>query len=164
MRISQSVTLWQIMAGAEIQANGWFPCIHRPYKTKGFAHRVSYFASLPLHLQPPPPIALAPYIHVLASVEFASTRPIFQWSHGAALISPSSTWRALSAMVFSTRGPPPRSGGCPAMRTRRRRSKATLCPSLTSTSRVDGPALELLGLGGPEERFLTRISSAGEDS
>ena len=29
---------------------------------------------------------------------------------------------------------------------------------------IDGPALELLGLGGPEERFLTRISSAGKES
>ena len=29
---------------------------------------------------------------------------------------------------------------------------------------VDGPALKLLGPGGPEERFLTRISSAGKES
>ena len=29
---------------------------------------------------------------------------------------------------------------------------------------VDGPALELLGLGGLEECFLTHISSAGKES
>ena len=29
---------------------------------------------------------------------------------------------------------------------------------------VDGPALKLLGPGGLEERFLTRISSAGKES
>ena len=29
---------------------------------------------------------------------------------------------------------------------------------------IDGLALELLGLGGLEERFLTRISSAGKES
>ena len=29
---------------------------------------------------------------------------------------------------------------------------------------IDGPALELLGPGGLEERFLTRISSAGKES
>ena len=29
---------------------------------------------------------------------------------------------------------------------------------------VDGPALELLVLGGPKERFLTRIFSAGKES
>ena len=57
MRISRGVMLRQIVAGTEIQADGWFPHIHRPYKTKGFAPRVSYFASLPSHLQPLPPIA-----------------------------------------------------------------------------------------------------------
>ena len=29
---------------------------------------------------------------------------------------------------------------------------------------IDGPALELLGPGGLEEHFLTRISSAGKES
>ena len=47
MRTSRGETLWLIMAGAEIQAGGWFPRIHRPYKTKEFIHRVSYLASLP---------------------------------------------------------------------------------------------------------------------
>ena len=56
-RISRVVTWWQIMVGTEIQVDGCLPRIHRPYKTKGFATRVSYIASLPLHLQPPPPIA-----------------------------------------------------------------------------------------------------------
>ena len=46
-RISYNMMWWQIVAGVEIEADGWFPRIHRPYKTKGFAPRVSYFASLP---------------------------------------------------------------------------------------------------------------------
>jgi len=29
---------------------------------------------------------------------------------------------------------------------------------------VDGPTLKLLGLGGPEERFLTHIPFAGKES
>ena len=29
---------------------------------------------------------------------------------------------------------------------------------------IDGPALELLGPGGPEEHFLTHISSASKES
>ena len=37
VRISRGVSLWQIVVGAEIQANGWLPRIYRPYKTKGFA-------------------------------------------------------------------------------------------------------------------------------
>jgi len=51
------VTLWKIMVGTEIKVDGWFPHVRRPYKTKGFNPRVSYLAFLPLHLQPPPPIA-----------------------------------------------------------------------------------------------------------
>ena len=41
------------MVGMEIQADSCLPRIRRPYKTKGFALRVSYIASLPLHLQLP---------------------------------------------------------------------------------------------------------------
>ena len=57
VRTSHGGTLWQIMVGAEIQVDSWFPHIHRPYKTKGFAPWVSYLAFLPSHLQPPSPIA-----------------------------------------------------------------------------------------------------------
>ena len=56
-RISRDVTWWRIVAGTEIQADGCFPRIRRPYKTKWFSPRVLYFAPLSLHLQPPPPIA-----------------------------------------------------------------------------------------------------------
>ena len=55
--ISYVVMWWRIVAGVEIQANSCLPRIYRPYKTKGFTPRVSYIASLPLHLQPPLPIA-----------------------------------------------------------------------------------------------------------
>ena len=56
-RISHDVTWWRIVACAEIQADDCLPRIRRPYKTKGFAPRVSYIAFLPMHLQPPSPIA-----------------------------------------------------------------------------------------------------------
>ena len=51
-RIPRVVTWWRIVVGAEMQADGCLPRIRRPYKTKGFAPKVSYIASLPLHLQP----------------------------------------------------------------------------------------------------------------
>ena len=57
VRTSLGGTLRQIMVGMEILAGGWFPRIRCPYKTKGFAPTISYIASLPLHLQPPLPIA-----------------------------------------------------------------------------------------------------------
>ena len=56
-RISRDVMWWRIKVGAETQTYGCLPRFHRPYKTKGFAPRVLYFASLPLHLQHPSPIA-----------------------------------------------------------------------------------------------------------
>ena len=43
-------------------------------------------------------------------------------------------------MVFSAHGPPPRSGGCPAMRNYRRRPTATSCPSLASMRGFTTPA------------------------
>ena len=43
-------------------------------------------------------------------------------------------------MVFFARGLPPRSGGCPAMRTRRCRPMATSCPSLASMRGLTTPA------------------------
>ena len=55
--------------------DGCLPRICHPYETKGFTPRVSYFASLPSHLQPPPPIAQAPSIRISATVKFASTHP-----------------------------------------------------------------------------------------
>ena len=51
------------------------PRIYCPYKTKGFAPRVLYFASLPLPLQPLPPIAQSPCICISATVKFASSNP-----------------------------------------------------------------------------------------
>ena len=56
-RMSRMVMWWRIVAGADIQVDGCLPRIRRAYKTKGFNPRVPYFASSPLHLQPPPPIA-----------------------------------------------------------------------------------------------------------
>jgi len=132
--ISRGVTWRRIVAGAKIQADGCLPRIRRPYKTKGFAPRVSYIASLPLHLQPPPPIPKLPASTSQPSSSSHPPIPIIRWSHRVDPISPSSAWRALSTAVSSVRGPPPRSGGCPVMRTRRHRPMATLCPSLTFMS------------------------------
>ena len=74
-RISRDVTWWWIVAGMEILEDDCFPRIRCPYKTKGFAPRVSYFASLPSYLQPSQPIAQAPCIHISAIIKFASIHP-----------------------------------------------------------------------------------------
>ena len=61
--------------------------------------------------------------------------PIFQWIHGAALTSPSSAWRASSAMVFFVRGPRSRSGYSLARRTCHHRPMAMSSRSRISMSR-----------------------------
>ena len=41
------------MAGPEIEVDGCPSCVRFPYKTKGFAPMVLYFAPLSLHLETP---------------------------------------------------------------------------------------------------------------
>ena len=55
--VSHDVTWRCVVAGSEIKVDSCPSRIRRPYKTMGFAPRVPYFASLPSHLQPPPPTA-----------------------------------------------------------------------------------------------------------
>ena len=128
------VVMWGIMAGADIQVDGCLPRIHRPYKTKGFA---PCFRTLPPYLciynlrrqSPKPPASTSQ-----PSSSSHPPSPIIQWSHGVDPMSPSSAWRASFTVAFFARGLPPRSGGCPTMRTRHRSPKAMLCPSFTSMS------------------------------
>ena len=47
------------VVGSEIEGDGCPSRIRRPYKTMGFAPKVTYFAPLPMRLRHPPPIALA---------------------------------------------------------------------------------------------------------
>ena len=126
--------MWLIVAGVEIQAGGWFPCTYCPNKTKGFTPRIPYLASLPPQPRPPPPIAQVSCLRIPTAIELASTCPQLQWIHGAALTSPSSTWRASSVAVFSTRGPRLRSGCCPVRRTCHRHPMVMWCRSPTSMS------------------------------
>jgi len=60
------------MAGSEIEADDCSSCIRCPYKTTGFAPRVSYSASSPSRLTLPPSIALASYVRTAAVVSPAS--------------------------------------------------------------------------------------------
>ena len=50
VRVSRDVTRRCVVAGSEIEVDHCPSRIRRPYKTTGFAPRVPYFASLPLHL------------------------------------------------------------------------------------------------------------------
>ena len=115
--------------------DGWFPRTRRPYKTKGFAPPGFHTLHPCLrshgrrHQSP-----RVPRLRIPAAVEPASNRPHLQWIRGAALTSPSSTWKASSIKVFSTRGPRPWSGCCPVRRICRRRLMATWCRSPTSIS------------------------------
>jgi len=56
VRVSRDVMRRCVVAGSEIEVDHCPSRIRRPYKTMGFAPRVPYFASLPSHSQPPPPI------------------------------------------------------------------------------------------------------------
>ena len=60
------------VVGLEIEADGCPSRIRRHYKTTGFAPKVPYFVSLPLHPQLSPPIALASHAKTVAAIRFAS--------------------------------------------------------------------------------------------
>ena len=64
------------MGSAEIYSGGWFPHIHRPYKTKGLALHVSYAHLHPyLRCHAAAANASVSYLRIFAAVELVSIRP-----------------------------------------------------------------------------------------
>ena len=93
VRVSRDVARWCVVVGSEIEVDHCPSHIRRPYKTTGFTPRVPYFASLPPHSQPPPPIALASCARATATIKLAAA--FFsvlllpsQWTQGTNPTSP----------------------------------------------------------------------------